>query len=226
MNRTPDPLESTPAQSKEAKIATLVQARRADLTLREAAKLAGVHVATVCRWQARDPALRKALVEAEREAKRHRYLLASRPSPPGSLAPRMPGMQGESRCTVGRPLVAVLAVRPLALVHVGELAAAGPSGLPPLRGCVLLVTQPQEHQLQRLRDANFCTLTWHLKRGENSRNTGLGSLFCRVKWANPGPKTTQMCAPICSCLRSSLSAQLIMAQGELAREQFVEFTFC
>ena len=95
MNRTPDPLESTPAQSKEAKIATLVQARRADLTLREAAKLAGVHVATVCRWQARDPALRKTLVEAEREAKRHRYLLASSPRPQVRWHTKCPACQAK-----------------------------------------------------------------------------------------------------------------------------------
>jgi hypothetical protein len=53
-------------------VENLLRARRAGLTLRVAATLAGVHVATVCRWQARDPALRQALAEAAREARRRR----------------------------------------------------------------------------------------------------------------------------------------------------------
>src|SRR5262249_60715086 len=50
----------------------LLKARRAGNTLRWSAALAGVHVSTVCRWQARDPALREALAEADREAKERR----------------------------------------------------------------------------------------------------------------------------------------------------------
>ncbi len=42
-------------------IEKLLRLRRAGLTLRKAAKVAGVHVATVCRWQASDPDLRQAL---------------------------------------------------------------------------------------------------------------------------------------------------------------------
>jgi hypothetical protein len=53
-------------------VQTLLKARRAGNTLRWSAVLAGVHVATVCRWQARDPALRKALADAAREAKDRR----------------------------------------------------------------------------------------------------------------------------------------------------------
>jgi hypothetical protein len=49
-------------------VAALLQARRLGATLREAAAAAGVHVATVCRWQKRDPALKEALERAAREA--------------------------------------------------------------------------------------------------------------------------------------------------------------
>jgi Homeodomain-like domain-containing protein len=42
----------------------LVEARRGGWTLREAAAAVGVHVATVCRWQKADPALREALLAA------------------------------------------------------------------------------------------------------------------------------------------------------------------
>jgi hypothetical protein len=41
---------------------------RSGLTLRGAADVAGVHVATVCRWQQRDPGLKAALARAAREA--------------------------------------------------------------------------------------------------------------------------------------------------------------
>jgi hypothetical protein len=53
-------------------VQTLLKARRAGNTLRWLAVLAGVYVATVCRWQARDPALRKAMADAAREAKEQR----------------------------------------------------------------------------------------------------------------------------------------------------------
>ena len=46
----------------------LVQVRRDGGTLRQAAIAAGVHVATVCRWQARDQELRQALADAAEEA--------------------------------------------------------------------------------------------------------------------------------------------------------------
>jgi hypothetical protein len=48
-------------------IETLVNARTGGATLREAAAAAGVHVATVCRWQSGDPALRDSLREAAAE---------------------------------------------------------------------------------------------------------------------------------------------------------------
>jgi len=48
----------------------LVDLREAGATLRQAAALAGLHVATVCRWQQRDPDLRLALRAAADEARR------------------------------------------------------------------------------------------------------------------------------------------------------------
>jgi hypothetical protein len=55
------------APSEEA-VSALLISRRTGATLREAADAAGVHVATVCRWQNRDPALRQKLREAAAEA--------------------------------------------------------------------------------------------------------------------------------------------------------------
>jgi hypothetical protein len=57
----------------------LLRMRRAGLTLRQAADVAGVHVATVCRWQARDPELRQALADAAREARVRRPPQGPRP---------------------------------------------------------------------------------------------------------------------------------------------------
>jgi hypothetical protein len=45
---------------------------RRGFILRVASKLAQVHVATVCRWQARDPALRAKIKEARREGRERR----------------------------------------------------------------------------------------------------------------------------------------------------------
>jgi hypothetical protein len=55
--------------------------------------------------------------------------------------------------------MALLALCPLAVVQLGELAAQGAAELPPLRRGVLLVFQPQEHRLQLLRSANKAALT-------------------------------------------------------------------
>ena len=52
----------------EKAVAALLRARREGDSLREAAEAAGVHVATVCRWQNRDPALREALSQALQES--------------------------------------------------------------------------------------------------------------------------------------------------------------
>ena len=60
-------------REREPVIRTLLRFRRVGVTLRQAAGFAGVHVATVCRWQRADPQLRHDLAEAAAEgrAKRH-----------------------------------------------------------------------------------------------------------------------------------------------------------
>jgi hypothetical protein len=55
-------------RTKEA-VATLLTAFYAGCTLPMAAARAGVHVATVCRWQAADPALRELFAKARRQAR-------------------------------------------------------------------------------------------------------------------------------------------------------------
>jgi hypothetical protein len=57
---------------KDKAVRELLWARRSGCTVRLAASIAGVHVATVCRWQARDPALRQALADAAKEARERR----------------------------------------------------------------------------------------------------------------------------------------------------------
>jgi hypothetical protein len=61
-------------------VLTLIQLRRRGIPLRTAATVAGVHVATVCRWQKRDPSFRAALQKATTEG-RHRSVppVESRP---------------------------------------------------------------------------------------------------------------------------------------------------
>src|SRR4051794_3933415 len=49
---------------REAIVRAILRARWSGRTLRDASVLAGVHVATVCRWQRRDPDLRRKLQEA------------------------------------------------------------------------------------------------------------------------------------------------------------------
>ena len=51
-------------------ILKLLSYRRCGIPLRRASAAAGVHVATVCRWQIRDPSLRAVLQEATAEAQR------------------------------------------------------------------------------------------------------------------------------------------------------------
>ncbi len=59
---------------REAILRTLLRFRGLGLTLRRAAAVAGVHVATVCRWQRRDPLLQQRLAEAATRARAHRHL--------------------------------------------------------------------------------------------------------------------------------------------------------
>ncbi len=76
-------MESTPPIPglKADSVAALLRARRAGATLRQAAAAAGVHVATVCRWQARSPELHRLLHEADREARREKYMSRPRGCP-------------------------------------------------------------------------------------------------------------------------------------------------
>ena len=78
----PNPFE--PWRDRKAVIERLLAARRAGATLCQAAAAAGVHVATVCRWQARDHTLRKALYDANQQGCRQLTLLP-RPRPPSSV---------------------------------------------------------------------------------------------------------------------------------------------
>jgi hypothetical protein len=62
----------------QASLDALLRASRAGASPRQAAAAAGVHVATLCRWRARHPALRAGLAQAAREA---RALLRPPPEP-------------------------------------------------------------------------------------------------------------------------------------------------
>jgi hypothetical protein len=78
------------------RIDALLAVRRLGGTLREAAAAAGVHVATVCQWQARDPEFREALEQARED-----YLERSRPDP------TRPQVERHSRCPRCRARVVV-----------------------------------------------------------------------------------------------------------------------
>src|SRR4051812_10844701 len=56
-----------------ATVEAVLRYRRRGATVRLAADLAGVHVATVCRWQARDPELRRDLIVAAAQGREERY---------------------------------------------------------------------------------------------------------------------------------------------------------
>src|SRR5215472_10648030 len=79
------PSRFKPWRDREAAVERLLEAREAGATLSQAAAAAGVHVATACRWQARDRLLREALAYAGDLARRRRYLASRsvrRPSVP------------------------------------------------------------------------------------------------------------------------------------------------
>ena len=84
-----------PAVAQRAKF--VAAARRAGATLRAAAAFAGVHVATICRWQARYPDLREVFAEAAAEGREQ-----LRPPP----TPR-PNVRRRSDCPVCRARVVV-----------------------------------------------------------------------------------------------------------------------
>lgn len=70
-----------PSEDREKQITEILTAREQGATLRQAAESAGVHVATVCRWQQRDPSLREFLQEAEQFARILKYTSAPRRRP-------------------------------------------------------------------------------------------------------------------------------------------------
>ena len=67
-------------------------------------------------------------------------------------------MQGPGGCPFCWEANPLLALWSLAAVPLGELAAASAAGLQALRRPLLLVAQPQDHRLQRLRPANEAAL--------------------------------------------------------------------
>jgi hypothetical protein len=64
-----------------AAVEIMVNARSDGATMRETARAAGIHLATLCRWQARDSVLRDLLREAHREWRCFELSLASGPRP-------------------------------------------------------------------------------------------------------------------------------------------------
>jgi hypothetical protein len=81
-----------PRQPPRRVLRLLVEARSDGLTLRQCAAQAGVHIATVCRWQARDPAFYAEMREAERWHAIFRYRWAPR------RRPRVPWRRDCPRC--------------------------------------------------------------------------------------------------------------------------------
>ena len=65
----------------EAAVSALLDARRDGVSLREDAEAAGVHVATVCRWQKADPEFYRRMLQAHREARRFDLLMNRGPRP-------------------------------------------------------------------------------------------------------------------------------------------------
>src|SRR5262245_10931776 len=58
-----------PSDDREVQVNKILSARDNGATLMKAARLAGVHISTVCRWQNRDAYFRESLKEAERRAR-------------------------------------------------------------------------------------------------------------------------------------------------------------
>lgn len=63
-----------PWRDREQAVVRLLEARELGLSLRQAAELAGLHLATVCRWQIRSRILHEALRQADRLARLVRRL--------------------------------------------------------------------------------------------------------------------------------------------------------
>src|SRR6516225_2020327 len=89
--------EKTKARDREQRLEEAFCAREEGATLRESAAAAGVHVATLCRWQNRESWIKEALRDAENFARRRRYALLPR------RRPRVPWRRDCPLC--GRPVV-------------------------------------------------------------------------------------------------------------------------
>jgi hypothetical protein len=83
----------------------------------------------------------------------------------------------------------LLALRLLAPLHLGQLAAAGGPELFPVRGRPVLVAQPPEHRLRGLRRANNRPLEATQKGAENMRDRAKNRFtggVAAIKTAHPG----------------------------------------
>jgi ssDNA-binding Zn-finger/Zn-ribbon topoisomerase 1 len=69
-----------PRRDRQEAVDRLLKALEGGVTLRQASATAGVHVATVCRWQKSDPGLRQELRRAAYDA-RHPFDLPPEPRP-------------------------------------------------------------------------------------------------------------------------------------------------
>jgi hypothetical protein len=106
--------ESSPrARRLNERVGVLLHAFQGGATQRAAAAAAGVHVATVCRWQAKDPNLRKALCAAKRIAALARYHQERRRPRFGFSGDprRRPGVATHKECPLCDAPVEVLAAR-------------------------------------------------------------------------------------------------------------------
>jgi hypothetical protein len=101
-------------------------------------------------------------------------------------------VQGEGGCSLRPGQGTLLALRPLATVQLGVLATTGAAELPPLRGGVLLVAQPQEHRLQRLRYANDEALTGCRKVQDNTRKRYGSGGVSKYLGTKQAPKTRSL----------------------------------
>jgi hypothetical protein len=68
-------------KANQTAVEALLKARRGGATLRQAAAAAGVHVATVCRWQARDPELWERMQNVHRKYRQLELLRDHGPRP-------------------------------------------------------------------------------------------------------------------------------------------------
>jgi len=80
----------------------------------------------------------------------------------------------------------------------GQLAAASAAKLPALQRPVLLVAQPKEHRLQRLRDANLSTLTEGTKPMKRRRKSAHLSRSALVSARFPHSETTKRAEKRCT----------------------------